>query len=499
MLIVRAVEDLPQYGMKKGQEIAFYVVDAHHHMGKEKSHRNTPSGAYDFYALLWFEMQRMAKEMLDRDELLLEPVRVEPPPAVARLFGSRDDWNAFNHGWLVDRTVVFPYSDDYARSGFPQNASFKVSNDRIAGWSTRAPNSARLIGFARVDPMDYKEGRPDLAVVELERAVKTLGLRGLKLHPLSQLFVDDLTSTPVKEVLLKAFELNIPVLFDTRNIRTVSKIVELTEALAGPAIDRSYSGVIVAHCGMSPGDPALYKYLGHPRVYGETSTLHGNDVPLLFKSARERIVSDGNRWSEKLIFGTDYTFLSVQAAQVVLFMLSRDFPGNLADIQRVLAGNILSLVRTPMKTDAGCTLKPRQLLLRRQSSSVLEALEREVFSLVSDGEWETSSLDFLIPPSGTWPEPRVEESGWFCGVDIESYVLTIVHRESRREVHLLFRQHPGDIVTLSVIGSRGEPTLCTTEHSTQRMNYELERTLSKNSRQIDSPDAVHAALKSLLP
>ena len=52
MLVVRAVEDQPEHVIKKGDLLRFYVVDAHHHMGREGSHQNTPGGAYSFYSLL---------------------------------------------------------------------------------------------------------------------------------------------------------------------------------------------------------------------------------------------------------------------------------------------------------------------------------------------------------------------------------------------------------------------------------------------------------------
>jgi hypothetical protein len=73
MLVVRAIADIAERGIRKGDEFRIYIVDAHHHMGKEKSHRNTPSGAYDFYASLWFEMKKLVKQRLDEDSLLFEP------------------------------------------------------------------------------------------------------------------------------------------------------------------------------------------------------------------------------------------------------------------------------------------------------------------------------------------------------------------------------------------------------------------------------------------
>ena len=37
MLIVRATTDIPERGISKGDEFRLYIVDAHHHMGKEKA------------------------------------------------------------------------------------------------------------------------------------------------------------------------------------------------------------------------------------------------------------------------------------------------------------------------------------------------------------------------------------------------------------------------------------------------------------------------------
>lgn len=45
MLVVRAVDDIPEQRIAKGDEFHLYVVDTHHHMGREKGHRNTPTGA----------------------------------------------------------------------------------------------------------------------------------------------------------------------------------------------------------------------------------------------------------------------------------------------------------------------------------------------------------------------------------------------------------------------------------------------------------------------
>ncbi len=490
MLIVRAITDIPERDIKKGDEFRLYIVDAHHHMGKEKSHRNTPSGAYDFYASLWFEMQKLAKQKLDEDSLLFEPIRVEGSDLASRCFNSRKNWARMNHGWLVDRTAVFPYTDDYSKSENPKDPSFKVSNDKIAGWTTRAPHSTRLIGFARVDPID-EEREKGLAVKELERSVQELGLRGLKLHPLAQLFVDSIEGTMTKDIVKRAGELGIPVIFDTRNISTVLKIKNLVESIRNdPECGTAMRGlkVILAHCGMSPGDPRLYEVLRDPAIFAETSTLHDLDVPVLFESAVERLSRLDFSWSEKILFGTDFSFLSVQAVDIILFLLSRDFPGTLADAQRILGGNTLSLVQRPFSTSAGVQISPVEYVARDIGGTRRIELENSLLNLISGEKWDISSLDLMLPPAGTWPEPVNLSDGGFNGVYLDSYVMCLRSREIDKEIHVWVRRTVGDSISCSILSTKGLASMDTLENASQSSNPVLIRFLSDHSITLKSSD-----------
>jgi len=490
MLVVRATTDIPERGIRKGDEFRLYIVDAHHHMGKEKSHRNTPSGSYDFYASLWFEMQKIAKQKIDEDGLLFDPIRVEAPELASRCFNTKNSWERLNHGWLVDRTIVFPYTDDYAKSENPAEPSFKVSNDKIAGWTTRAPHSTRLIGFARVDPMDEKR-KKGLAVKELERSIQELGLRGLKLHPLAQLFVDSIEGKITKDVVKQAGEFGIPVIFDTRNISTVVKIKNLVDSIRNdPECGTAMRGlkVILAHCGMSPGDPRLYEVLRDPAIFAETSTLHDLDVPVLFESAVERLSRSDFSWSEKILFGTDFSFLSVQAADIILYLLSHDFPGTLADAQRILGGNAMTLVQRPFSTSAGVQLSPIEYTSTDIGGKKQVALENALLNLLSGGKWNLSSLDLMIPPSGTWPEPMTLSEGGFNGVYLDSYVMCFRSTKIDKEIHVWIRRTVGESVSCSLLSTKGMTRLDTVENASQSFNPVLIRTLSDHSVNLKSSD-----------
>jgi predicted TIM-barrel fold metal-dependent hydrolase len=91
--------------------------------------------------------------------------------------------------------------DAESASGIPP-----VTNDAVADCVARHPET--FLGFASVDPWKGKA-----AVLELRRAIRELGLKGLKLHPSAQGFApNDRRHYPLYET---AAELGIPVLFHT--------------------------------------------------------------------------------------------------------------------------------------------------------------------------------------------------------------------------------------------------------------------------------------------
>ena len=96
----------------------------------------------------------------------------------------------------IDRAVVLPIDATTSR-----NATV-YTNEQIV---EVCEMSDRLIGFASVDP------HQETAARTLERAIKKLGLRGLKLAPaMQEFYADDRLAWPVYEC---AQELGIPILF----------------------------------------------------------------------------------------------------------------------------------------------------------------------------------------------------------------------------------------------------------------------------------------------
>ncbi|MBD3406405.1 MAG: amidohydrolase family protein [Candidatus Lokiarchaeota archaeon] len=483
MLHIRATRDIPRQNIRKGDEFHLYIVDFHHHMGREKSHQNTPSGAYEFYTLLWFEMQKISKDMSESDSFLFEPLGVVPTPMVSDLFEAKKSWNRLNHGWLIDRSVVFPYTDDYSMSGYPDKPSFHTSNEKIAGWTTRPPNSARLIGFCRVDPLDGSKISKESAVKELDYAIGTLGLRGLKLHPLAQLFVDAIEDDLTARVMKRAAEWCIPVIFDTRNINTAIKIQNLVSQVRedNPSLSNDLK-VVLAHCGMNPGDSRLYRILRDPAIYGETSSLHGKDIPVLFEMAQERIRIMGESWSNKILFGTDYSFLSVQAIDLILFLLTHEFPGTLADAQKILAGNALTLINRPFFSKSKTITKSQQYSF---SYDRAEPIKEFLIKLFLKKDIDLASLDVMIPPSSTWPDLEPLQNGGYNGIHFDSLIASLRKRDGSKELHLWLRENLG-LVRLSLLQSHGDKSLKKLELTSDSIPQSLYEELESTNVQTDS-------------
>lgn len=126
--------------------------------------------------------------------------------AAAKLFGSElttisaDQMIREFDECGVEKMIVVGW-DAETQSGLP-----RVPNEFVAKYIEGYPD--RMVGFASVDPNKGK-----VAVADLEHAVRDLGLRGLKLHPMAQGFYpSDKRFYPLWE---KCVELKIPVQFHT--------------------------------------------------------------------------------------------------------------------------------------------------------------------------------------------------------------------------------------------------------------------------------------------
>jgi predicted TIM-barrel fold metal-dependent hydrolase len=193
--------------------------------------------------------------------------------------------------------VIFEI-DAETTSGVPY-----IGNDYVASIVEQYPD--QFMGFASVDPWKGK-----MAIQELERSVKELGLRGLKLHPSTQAFFpNDARFNPLWA---KATELAIPVLFHSGQTGVGAG------APGGGGYKLKYSHPMLLD-DVAADFPDLTIIIAHPSVPWQEEqlavALHKSNVfidlsgwsPKYFRPVLVQYVS--SLLKDKALFGSDYPAL----------------------------------------------------------------------------------------------------------------------------------------------------------------------------------------------
>lgn len=164
-----------------------------------------------------------------------------------------------------------------------------------------------FIGFCSVDPRKGKA-----AVEELERSVLSLGLRGLKLHPIHQAFFpDDPAFIPL---FAKAEELGIPVLMHSGYAAAGAN------APGGGGFELAYSRPIPHVDSLAARHPDLTIIMAHPAwpwIQEQVAVaLHKSNVFIDLSGwapryiPKELISEASGRLRKKILFGSDYPYIS---------------------------------------------------------------------------------------------------------------------------------------------------------------------------------------------
>lgn len=188
----------------------------------------------------------------------------------------------------VDRAIVLGFR--------ARHVGVLVPNEYVAAYVGRHPE--KLIGFCSVDPND-----PD-AVEQLDHAVKTLGLRGLKVGPIYQ------NIHPQDErflaLMARAEALGVPVLIHQGTTFCSNVSLELANPILLQPIALKFPKLrmLIAHMGHPWIAETLVLIRKHPHFYSDISALYYR--PWQFYNALVLAMEYGVL--DKLLFGTDYPF-----------------------------------------------------------------------------------------------------------------------------------------------------------------------------------------------
>lgn len=350
-----------------------FVIDCHSHLGQDVDGATmmnplVPGGTFDF----WGNIQgKIGAEWEKNGEQTLhttingKPTEISwsftPYPftdklytALERLGKTYSDLKEKSKFYsFIDQSVCFPFQDVF-RNKHPE-ALYRASNLNISRFTTRFPFSLKLIGYARCDPIEGQK-----AVNEVKFARETLGLRGLKLHPRSEGWIDNISSIKAQNVLIEAARHSMPVIFDTRGKGSILKIGELIREtrnvikLKHPNLLPHFK-VIIAHFAQGNVDDfEVYDTVVQPNTWGDLSMLHGAGAGNFFSSFRKWFISnkkesvDNRKWSEYLLFGSDYPYFGDEHAEkLIIYTINKQFfdsGGTIEDTKNILGLNQIRIL-----------------------------------------------------------------------------------------------------------------------------------------------------------
>jgi predicted TIM-barrel fold metal-dependent hydrolase len=341
---------------QNGESHSIPLVDFHTHIGRVKiattkgsSQRiNQPQDILNLYAKLQYEIVERINKSPDKFWVTLPEVEkfAQPLfPSVKTIYSVNE---TKTRGWLVDKIVTFPFNDIFHTQTQPK---FIKSNRYVRHQIHTFDNCFRFTSFCRVDPTDSESDQEVLDSIEQ-------GMSGLKLHPLSQGWIEEIVSPETKRVLTTAGDLRIPVIFDVPNKGVAADITKITkearEAQENPV------NVVLGHSGFDYSSTVIFKCLAQDGIFAESSGMRGKDVEIFF----DNLIKLVPNWECKIVFGTDHNYFSVlQAADVISYLFSKKFldllheRGQTIDpicaISNILGGNALNLIPISWNTIEG--------------------------------------------------------------------------------------------------------------------------------------------------
>lgn len=353
------------------------VIDAHSHMGKDVDQAEMMNpmqpghGTFDFWTLI---ENRILQDWEKKNgspnfstKIQGKPAKLsiefEQHPLIKNLFEELDARNKSQtfgnlverskYQRLIDQSVCFPFQDIF-RDKMPE-ALYRASNLNISRQVSKFPISLRMIGYMRCNPMEGQK-----AVDEVEYWARTGSIRGLKLHPRSEAWVDKVNSTQAVQVLMKAAQYNLPVIFDTRGKQTIMDIAALIQSTRqtlqaqNPSLLNQFK-VIIAHFAQgNVDDHEIYNVITQPNTWGDLSMLHGQGTAKFLQSFREYCQKNrikertGRDWSDFLLFATDYPYFGdMHAKEQIVYLFNQSFfesGGTIEDSEKILGLNQLKLL-----------------------------------------------------------------------------------------------------------------------------------------------------------
>lgn len=201
-------------------------------------------------------------------------------------------------------------------------AAAGFDDEEVAAFCAEYP--ARLIGFGSIHPERYKPER------KVERAVKELGLRGIKLYPHSGFYPNDPRLGPVYQ---KCSELGVPVVIHTGPKAVRWQWMKYNRPVCVDDVATNFPNlkVVMCHGGFPWADEFLAVAHANPNVWIDISFLDYIERTFKRQGLAEQVLRSltGVIGSDRLLWGSEGPFMNLP-------LYGAHGPSNYAESQRFL-------------------------------------------------------------------------------------------------------------------------------------------------------------------
>jgi predicted TIM-barrel fold metal-dependent hydrolase len=210
------------------------------------------------------------------------------PPSIDQLLQEMDDSR-------ISKSVIL--GQDTHATNNPSFKNYTIRNDDLAALASKSKD--RLVPFAGVDPNAGKE-----ALMELKRASRKLGIKGLKIHSsANSVYPNDRKRMyPIYEF---CQEFSLPILFHTGTTRLGDCEIRYSKPEFLDDVCQAFPDlrVVMAHFGWPWPEVALAIALRNPNVFVDVSGWKPRYIPSTVVSYLNGILQD------RFLFGTDYPMM----------------------------------------------------------------------------------------------------------------------------------------------------------------------------------------------
>lgn len=198
-------------------------------------------------------------------------------------------------GTGVDRAVIL--GQDTHATPNPSFKSYTIKNDDLARMADKGRD--RLIPFAGVDPNAGPEGRR-----ELKRAIKKLGMRGLKIHSsANSVYLNDRSKMYPLYAICEEYDA--PILFHTGTTGLGDCDIKYSKPELLDEVGQEFPDLkmIMAHFGWPWMDVAIAVALRNPNIFLDISGWRPKYLPSALLPYMNGPLQD------RFLFGTDYPMM----------------------------------------------------------------------------------------------------------------------------------------------------------------------------------------------